>query len=77
MAMEIPITASNLDTSSKLIKDTFLPLEDDIKTLVTGKQIEEHEIKKDSLKMGVQFSAPKSDALCQVSALGQNRKNIK
>ena len=53
MAMETPITASNLDTSSKLIKDTFLPLEDDIKTLFSGKQIEEHEIRKDSLKMEV------------------------
>lgn len=33
----------DLDTSSNLLNDTFVPLVDDTLTLVTGKQIEGHE----------------------------------
>ena len=51
----------DLDTSSNLLNNTFVPLEDDTLTLVTGKQIEGHEnLKKKLSKMQVQCSAQKS-----------------
>ena len=67
----------DLDISDLNSQDIFLPPEDDIKSPVTGKEIEQDENKIDSPKREVQFFALKSDALCAVSALGQIRRNVK